>query len=303
MHLFEMYGAHRKQTRILRDNIQGLHIPAIKRLAHKAGAHYVSGLIYEEVRGVLKVFLDQLIRDVITLTEHKRHKTVSVYALNEALDYMRRARRYSCSVKLPAESRIDEELLDKRDSKGKRAGQAGAQWDVDKIAIGHCPTKSSEQLMDDPAIAQQVILRGKYKGDKISDHIKTIARPSGDTRRFARGDAASANVHYEQALKQMEVITRADRSGKARYNVDVQGSKYCFFFPRSSFARLVREIGQDYKIDLRWEPEVLQRIQLISELYAVSVLTKAASAAHHAGRVTVMPKDIQFARHVAGERA
>ena len=42
-------------------------------------------LIYEETRGVLKVFLENVIRDAVTYTEHAKRKTVTamdvVYAL------------------------------------------------------------------------------------------------------------------------------------------------------------------------------------------------------------------------------
>ena len=42
-------------------------------------------VIYEETRGVLKVFLENVIRDAVTYTEHARRKTVTsldvVYAL------------------------------------------------------------------------------------------------------------------------------------------------------------------------------------------------------------------------------
>ncbi|CAL1615247.1 unnamed protein product [Knipowitschia caucasica] len=45
----------------------------------------ISGLIYEEARGVLKVFLENVIRDAVTYTEHAKRKTVTamdvVYAL------------------------------------------------------------------------------------------------------------------------------------------------------------------------------------------------------------------------------
>jgi hypothetical protein len=45
----------------------------------------ISGLIYEETRSVLKVFLENVIRDAVTYTEHARRKTVTamdvVYAL------------------------------------------------------------------------------------------------------------------------------------------------------------------------------------------------------------------------------
>ncbi|MBA0609806.1 hypothetical protein Godav_010742, partial [Gossypium davidsonii] len=73
---------HRK---VLRDNIQGITKPAIRRLARRGGVKRISGLIYEETRGVLKIFLENVIRDAVTYTEHARRKTVTamdvVYAL------------------------------------------------------------------------------------------------------------------------------------------------------------------------------------------------------------------------------
>uniref|UniRef100_A0A8C7JQ13 Histone H4 n=1 Tax=Oncorhynchus kisutch TaxID=8019 RepID=A0A8C7JQ13_ONCKI len=67
------------------DNIQGITKPAIRRLARRGGVKRISGLIYEETRGVLKVFLENVIRDAVTYTEHAKRKTVTaidvVYAL------------------------------------------------------------------------------------------------------------------------------------------------------------------------------------------------------------------------------
>ncbi|XP_062051340.1 histone H4-like [Lepus europaeus] len=73
---------HRK---VLCDNIQGITKPAICRLAWRGGVKRISGLIYEETRGVLKVFLENVIRHTVTYTEHAKRKTVTamdmVYAL------------------------------------------------------------------------------------------------------------------------------------------------------------------------------------------------------------------------------
>lgn len=75
----------KRHRKVLRDNIQGITKPAIRRLARRGGVKRLSGLIYEETRGVLKVFLEQVIRDAVTYTEHARRKTVTamdvVYAL------------------------------------------------------------------------------------------------------------------------------------------------------------------------------------------------------------------------------
>ena len=78
-------GGAKRHRKVLRDNIQGITKPAIRRLARRGGVKRISGLIYEETRGVLKVFLEHVIRDAVTYTEHARRKTVTamdvVYAL------------------------------------------------------------------------------------------------------------------------------------------------------------------------------------------------------------------------------
>lgn len=66
-------------------SLTGINRNAIRRLARRGGVKRISGLIYEEVRGVLKDFLEKTIRDAVTYTEHARRKTVTamdvVYAL------------------------------------------------------------------------------------------------------------------------------------------------------------------------------------------------------------------------------
>ncbi|EPB66850.1 core histone H2A/H2B/H3/H4 [Ancylostoma ceylanicum] len=59
-------GGAKRHRKVLRDNIQGITKPAIRRLARRGGVKRISGLIYEETRGVLKVFLENVIRDAVT---------------------------------------------------------------------------------------------------------------------------------------------------------------------------------------------------------------------------------------------
>merc|ERR1712098_889521 len=78
-------GGAKRHRKILRDNIQGITKPAISRLARRGGVKRISAMIYEETRGVLKTFLEGVIRDAVTYTEHAKRKTVTsldvVYAL------------------------------------------------------------------------------------------------------------------------------------------------------------------------------------------------------------------------------
>ena len=66
----------------MRDNIQGITKPAIRRLARRGGVKRISGLIYEETRGVLKIFLESecsrrgmvrySIADILSARRHPR---------------------------------------------------------------------------------------------------------------------------------------------------------------------------------------------------------------------------------------
>merc|ERR1711906_47090 len=69
------------------------------------------------------------------------------------------------------------------------------------------------------------------------------------------------------------------------------------------FQRLVREIAQDYKTDLRFQSLAVLALQEASEAYLVGLFEDTNLCAIHAKRVTIMPKDIQLARRIRGERA
>ena len=62
------------------------------------------------------------------------------------------------------------------------------------------------------------------------------------------------------------------------------------------FQRLVREIAQDFKNDLRFQTTAILALQEASEAYLVSLFEDTNLCAIHAKRVTIMPKDIQLVR-------
>ena len=69
------------------------------------------------------------------------------------------------------------------------------------------------------------------------------------------------------------------------------------------FNRLVREIAQDFKTDLRFQAEAIGALQEASEAYIIGLFEDTNLCAIHAKRVTIMPKDIQLARRIRGECA
>lgn len=78
-------GTAKRFRRVLKNTVHGITKPGIRRLARRGGVKRISGLIYEETRGVLKVFLEHVIRDAASYTEHSRRKTITamdvVYSL------------------------------------------------------------------------------------------------------------------------------------------------------------------------------------------------------------------------------
>ena len=69
------------------------------------------------------------------------------------------------------------------------------------------------------------------------------------------------------------------------------------------FQRLVREISNDFKTDLRFHSQALLALQEAAEAYLVGLFEDTNLCAIHAKRVTIMPKDLQLARRIRGERA
>ena len=68
-----------------REIILGITKPAIRRLARRGGVKRISADIYHETRAVLKQFLENVVKDTVTYTEHAKRKTVAamdvIYAL------------------------------------------------------------------------------------------------------------------------------------------------------------------------------------------------------------------------------
>ena len=67
------------------------------------------------------------------------------------------------------------------------------------------------------------------------------------------------------------------------------------------FQRLVKEIAQDFRSDLRFQSHAIMALQEAAEAYLTSLFEDTNLCAIHAKRVTIMPKDMQLARRIRGE--
>ena len=71
---------------------------------------------------------------------------------------------------------------------------------------------------------------------------------------------------------------------------------------KAPFQRLVRKIACAIKSDLRMQSTALLALQEASEAYLVGLFNDTNECALHAKRVTIMPKDMQLARLIRGEK-
>lgn len=75
----------KRQKKTLKDNIRGITKPAVRRLARRGGVKRISGIMYEEVRGILKNFVEGVVRDATAYTEHGKRRTVTSLDVVHAL--------------------------------------------------------------------------------------------------------------------------------------------------------------------------------------------------------------------------
>ena len=78
-------GVKRMSGLIFEDTLGVLIKPTIRTLAQRGGVKRMSGEIFEETRGALKNYLESVIRDAVTYTEHAKRKTVVAVDIVHAL--------------------------------------------------------------------------------------------------------------------------------------------------------------------------------------------------------------------------
>jgi histone H3/H4 len=71
---------------------------------------------------------------------------------------------------------------------------------------------------------------------------------------------------------------------------------------KAPFQRLVREIAISGKDGLRFQASAILAMQEASEAHMVNLFADTCLCAIHGRRVTIMPKDVQLARRLRGER-
>ncbi|EEE65134.1 hypothetical protein OsJ_20207 [Oryza sativa Japonica Group] len=144
-------------------------------------------------------------------------------------------------------------------------------------------------------LSSPLLLDGPHEADGAQVHRREGAEE-------AAGDQGGAQVgaghrrREEAAPLQAGAPSRSVRSASTRRATEL-------LIRKLPFQRLVREIAQDFKTDLRFQSSAVAALQEAAEAYLVGLFEDTNLCAIHAKRVTIMPKDIQLARRIRGERA
>ena len=138
-----------------------------------------------------------------------------------------------------------------------------------------------------------------------------LSLPMARTKKMSRQSTPRA-PHQRLAQKQPRSTATAGSVRKPRrYRPGTVALKEIRKFQKSTdlllrkrpFQRLVKEIAQDVKEGLRFQSTALLALQEAAEAYLVALFEDVNMCAIHAKRVTIMPKDMQLARRIRGERS
>ena len=116
----------------------------------------------------------------------------------------------------------------------------------------------------------------RYIGNKTARKSAPISRNLKKPHRFRPGTVALREIRKYQ--KATELLIR-----------------------KLPFQRLVREISQNYKSELRFQSQAVLALQEATEAFLVGLFEDTNLCAIHAKRVTIMPKDMQLARRIRGD--
>lgn len=159
-----------------------------------------------------------------------------------------------------------------------------------------------------------VLLR--YTKKHVSTHVKqqkkntvSMARTKQTARKSTGGKAPRKQMATKAARKSAPATGGVKRP--RRYRPGTVALREIRRYQKTTdllirklpFQRLVREIAQDFKYDLRFQGAAILALQEASETYLVSLFEDSNLSAIHGKRITIMPKDIQLARRIRGERS
>ena len=140
-------------------------------------------------------------------------------------------------------------------------------------------------------LREYIMLNKNWTPEHITIHVKYLAKMWRQRKKeYAKqkGESGKKRRYHPGALALVEI---------RKYQKSTEN-----LIPRLPFRRLVKEIVRNEKSDIKMQETAFQALQEAAETYLVQLLDDANLCALHARRITLMPRDIQLARRIRGER-
>ena len=253
----------------IRDSIQGITKPAIRRLLHRAGVKSMGSLVYEEIRGVLSHNLDVLVKGAVTLMAHRRAKTISYKDYKEAAHELGLE-----SISAKNNPNVCGSRLRK-----KKVVQSGG-WDDDEFQNQEDEElDSSDDDEDDNNQTNNNQDGGWYDQDDEDGNNQNNNNQDGGAKKKYRHKSGYWNISN---------IRKHQQTG-------------CLIFPHAAMSRLIREVADKYAEDVRHSKTSIVYAHALLEHNITSLAEAANLLAISAKRSTVFPSDINLARDLRGE--
>ncbi|XP_072526111.1 uncharacterized protein [Salminus brasiliensis] len=278
-------GGAKRHRKVLRDNIQGITKPAIRRLARRGGVKRISGLIYEETRGVLKVFLENVIRDAVTYTEHAKRKTVT------AMDVVYALKRQFVAPFVAVFHRLARQM--RRRPFGTPVAWHASVSAVSNAASLRCPsrllnTRWSLSETKEHFYARQVELSPIFRSTNAERKHKceTVA-----ATRLCGIERVESTTFVRRTRLTRIMSGRGKTGGKARAKAKTRSSRAGLQFPVGRVHRLLRKGNYAERVGAG-APVYLAAVL---EYLTAEILELAGNAARDNKKTRIIPRHLQLA--------
>ena len=138
----------------------------------------------------------------------------------------------------------------------------------------------------------------KRTANQLKKDIRAVSHTSDETRTSSTG-VSHKTVAGEKKKKNINRL----RPGSLALR-EIRKLQKCtdLLLPKQPFQRIVREIAKGCNNDLRFQSTALLGLQEAAEAFMTGIFEDSYLCTLHAKRVTLMPKDLQLARRIRGER-
>ena len=188
----------------------------------------------------------------------------------------------------------------KRTAQGKiKVARGTSHPDLTMLPVPEIPTEEGGLLYRQyfcrfgmtPELRKYMMQIKNWTSEQITVHVKYLAKLWRQRKKeYARRTGVNEKKkRYRPGALALAEIRKYQKSTES-------------LIPKLPFRRLVKELLQSEKQDIRIQETALEALQEAAETYLVRLLDDANLCALHAKRVTLMPRDIQLTRRIRGER-